>query len=90
MLVKFKKINISLISKEDVGEVGRVSFAGKSFDSVEGLVSRFFESFNYDYVFPILVFLYHIWFVCFYDVLNRGVFRTLTNILDRTLRESSQ
>ena len=59
MLVKLKKINMSLISKEDVGEVGGVSFAGK-FHFVERLVSRFFQSFNYDYVFLIVVFICHI------------------------------
>ena len=31
-----------LISKEDPGQVGRVGFVGKSFDSVVRLVSRFF------------------------------------------------
>ena len=83
MLTKLKKINMSLISKEDVGKVGRVSFAGKSFDSIIRLVSRFFKCFKYNYAFLILVFLYLIWLVCFYDLLNRGVFRTLTDIQDR-------
>ena len=83
MLTKLKKINMSLISKEDVGKAGRVSFAGKSFDSIIGLVSRFFKCFKYNYTFLILVFLYVILLVCFYDLLNRGVFRTLTDIQDR-------
>ena len=34
-----------LMSKEDLGQVGRVSFAGKSFDSVVRFVSRFFQVF---------------------------------------------
>ena len=49
-------------------------FWGKSFDSVVRLVLRFFQYFKYAYVFLILVFLYLVWFVCFYELLNRGVF----------------
>ena len=63
-----------LISKEFVG---RISFAGKSYDSFVRLVSRSFQCFKYAYVVHILVFLYFIWFVCFYDLLGRIVLRTL-------------
>ena len=34
-----------LVSKEDLGLIGKVTFAGMSFDSVVGLVSGFFQSF---------------------------------------------
>ena len=78
-----------LISKEDIGWGGGIAFAGKSFDSVVTLASGFFQRFRYDYVVHILVFLYLIWFVCFYDLLNRDVFRTLANIQDRAFRENS-
>ena len=46
-----------LIRKEDLGLAKRISFAGKSFDSVVRLVSRFFQCFKYAYVVYILVFL---------------------------------
>ena len=71
-----------LISKEDPGYAGRVSFASKCFDSIVKLASRFFQSFKYVYVVLTLVFLNLIWFVCFYDLLNRSVFRTLSYIRD--------
>ena len=58
----------------------QVSFAGKSFDSVVKFALTFFQGFKYVYVVHIVVLLYLIWFVCFYDLLNRGVFRTLSNI----------
>ena len=80
---------MKLISKEDLGKVGRVSFADMSFHSVVRLVSKFFQCFKYAYVAHILVFLYVIWIVCFYDLLNRNVFRTLTNIQDRAFCENS-
>ena len=71
-----------LMSKEDLASVGRVMFAVKTFDSVVRLASRFSQGFKYAYVVHILIFLYVIWFVCFYELLNRGVFRTLSNIQD--------
>ena len=52
----------------------QVSFAGKSFDFVVRLALTFFQGFKYAYVVHIVVLLYLIWFVCFYDLLNRGVF----------------
>ena len=54
-----------LISREDLGQVGKVSFVGKSFDSFVRLFSKFFQCFKYAYVVHILVFPYLIWFVCF-------------------------
>ena len=41
---------------------------------------RFFQCLKYAYVVNILVFLDLIRFVCFYDLMNRGLFRTLSNI----------
>ena len=86
---------MKLISKENVGSVGRVSFADKWFDSVlrvvwrfsqcfKYVVWRFFRCFKYFYVACISVSLYLIWFVCFYDLLNRGVLSTFSNIQDGT------
>ena len=51
----------------------KVSFARKSFNSVVRLVTRFFQCFKYAYVVYILVFLDFVWFVCFYELLNRRV-----------------
>ena len=39
-----------LTCKEDAGWVGRVIFAGKSFDSVIRVLLRFFQCFKYTYV----------------------------------------
>ena len=41
---------------------------------------RFFQGLKYAYVVHISVFLDLIWFACFYDLMNRGLFRTLSNI----------
>ena len=41
---------------------------------------RFFQGLKYAYVVHILVFLDLIRFVCFNDLMNRGLFRTLSNI----------
>ena len=41
---------------------------------------RFFQGLKCAYVVHILVFLDLIRFVCFYDLMNRGLFRTLSNI----------
>ena len=54
-----------LISKKDLGQVGKVSFSGKSFDSVVRLVSKFFQYFKYAYLVYDMVFLYLFWFVRF-------------------------
>ena len=70
MLIKFKIISMRLISKEDLG-IGRVCFAGKSFDSIVRLASRLFQGFKYAYIVHILIFLYLIWFECFYDLQRR-------------------
>ena len=70
-------------------QVGRGSFAGKSFGSVITVGSRFFQCFKYIYVACILVCLYLVFCVCFYDLLNRGVFRTFSNIQDGAFCESS-
>ena len=53
------------------------------------LVSRFCQCFKYAYVVHIFVFCYIIWLVCFYDLLNKGVFRTLSNIQDGAFHENS-
>ena len=55
---------------------GRVSFAGKSFGSVIRVASRFFQHFKYIYVACILVCVYLVCCVCFYNLLNRSVFRS--------------
>ena len=44
------------------------------------LLVRFFQDLKYAYVVHILVFLDLIRFVCFYDLMNRGLFRTLSSI----------
>ena len=44
---------------------GRVSFVGKSFDSIVKVASRFLQCFKYTYVGCTLVYLYFIPFVCF-------------------------
>ena len=78
-----------LISKEDLGLVGKVVFAGKLFDSVVRLVYRFFQCFKYAYMVYILVFVSLVWFVCFYELLNRGIFKTMSNIQDGVFCENS-
>ena len=44
------------------------------------LLVRFFQGLKYAYVVHIVVFLDLIRFVCFYGLMNRGLFRTLSNI----------
>ena len=79
-----------LISKEDLGQVGKVGFAGNSFDSVVRLVSRFSRCFKYGNAVNILFFFYLFWFVCFYMLLDKGVFRTLSNIKDGAFCDNIQ
>ena len=74
---------MTLISNEDLGQVARVRFAGKSFDSVLRLASRFFQGFKYTYVVYVLGF-FTLFGLFVFDLLNRGVFRTLSNIQDGT------
>ena len=83
-----KNIGTILTSKDDFWQVGGVIFSDKSFGFVVRLVSRFFQTFKYAYLVHTLVFLWLICFACFYDLLNRGVFRTLTNIQDRAFRKN--
>ena len=87
---KIQKISMILINKEDIQQVGKVSFAEKSFDSVVKLVSSFFQCLKYAYVVYFVVFLYIVWFVCFYELRKRCVFRTLPNIQDGAFCENSQ
>ena len=47
----YKYSNISLISKEDVGQVARVKFAGKSFGSIARFASKFLQCFKHAYIF---------------------------------------
>ena len=47
------------------------------------LVSRFSQRFKYSYVVFILFFLYLVWFVYFYELPNRSVFRTLWKIQEK-------
>ena len=44
------------------------------------LLVTFFQGLMYSYVVHILVFLDHIRFVCFYDLMNSGLLRTFSNI----------
>ena len=52
-----------LISKEDLRQVARVSFASKSFDSVLRLALRFFQGLMYNYV--VYIFAFFIFFGLF-------------------------
>ena len=77
-----------LISKEDLQYAGRVSLAGKSFDSVLRLVLRIFQCFKYSYLVHILDFIFLIWLACFYNIMKRCIFRTRRNIEDTAFCKS--
>ena len=56
---------------------------------LQGLFHSFSSASSYTYVACILVCLYLVWLVCFYDSLNRGQFRTLSDIQEFLRKYSS-
>ena len=50
---------------------------------------RFFQGLKYAYVVHVLFFFGLMRFVCFYDLMNRDLFRTLSNIQVGAFRENS-